>query len=70
MQVALAAVFRAYGLKPSAVVGHSMGEVAASCVAGALSLEDAALIICRRSRLLKQVSGKGAMLDAFIGPQG
>ncbi len=62
MQVALAALWRSYGVQPSAVVGHSMGEVAAAHVAGALSLADAALVICRRSRLLRRVSGRGAML--------
>ncbi|HYO60253.1 non-ribosomal peptide synthetase/type I polyketide synthase [Archangium sp.] len=61
LQVALAAVWRSYGLEPHAVVGHSMGEVAAAHVAGALSLEDAARIICERSKLLKRVSGQGAM---------
>ncbi|SEU29053.1 type I polyketide synthase [Stigmatella erecta] len=61
LQVALAAVWRSLGLEPHAVVGHSMGEVAAAHVAGALSLEDAARIICERSKLLKRVSGQGAM---------
>jgi acyl transferase domain-containing protein/NAD(P)-dependent dehydrogenase (short-subunit alcohol dehydrogenase family) len=61
IQVALAALWRSWGVEPSAVVGHSMGEVAASHVAGALSLEDAAMVICRRSRLLRRISGQGAM---------
>ncbi|MFY0568047.1 SDR family NAD(P)-dependent oxidoreductase [Archangium lansingense] len=61
LQVALAAVWRSFGLEPHAVVGHSMGEVAAAHVAGALSLDDAARIICERSKLLKRVSGQGAM---------
>ena len=61
VEVALAAAWRAWGLEPDAVVGHSMGEVAAAYVVGALSLEDAARIICRRSRLLRSVSGQGAM---------
>jgi acyl transferase domain-containing protein/acyl carrier protein len=65
IQVALAALWRSWGIEPDAVVGHSMGEVAAAHVAGALSLEDAAQIICRRSQLLKQVSGQGAM--AVVG---
>jgi acyl transferase domain-containing protein len=59
--VALAALWRSWGVEPAVVVGHSMGEVAAAYVAGALSLEDAAAVICRRSRLLRKVSGKGAM---------
>ena len=61
VQVALAHLWRAWGVVPDAVVGHSMGEVAAACVAGALSLEDAAGLICFRSALMRQVSGRGAM---------
>ncbi|XXX76159.1 type I polyketide synthase [Sorangium sp. So ce134] len=61
VEVALAALWRSWGVEPAAVVGHSMGEVAAAHVAGALTLQDAAAVICRRSRLLRKVSGKGAM---------
>ncbi len=61
IQVALAAVWRAWGVTPAAVVGHSMGEVAAAHVAGMLSLRDAVRVICRRSRLLTGQRGKGAM---------
>ncbi|MBI2838245.1 MAG: type I polyketide synthase [Acidobacteria bacterium] len=61
IQVALAALWRAWGISPHAVVGHSMGEVAAACVAGALSLDDAARVLSRRSQLLRRRSGQGAM---------
>ena len=61
MQVSLAALWRSWGVEPAAIVGHSMGEVAAAHVAGVLSLEDAARVICRRSELMKRVSGRGAM---------
>ncbi|MDZ7309035.1 MAG: type I polyketide synthase, partial [candidate division KSB1 bacterium] len=61
IQVSLAALWRAWGITPAAVVGHSMGEVAATHVAGALTLEEASRIICRRSQLLRRTSGKGAM---------
>ena len=61
VEVALAALWRSWGVEPDAVVGHSMGEVAAACVAGALSLDEAARVICRRSQLMKRVSGQGAM---------
>lgn len=61
VEVALAALWRSWGFEPAAVVGHSMGEVAAAHVAGILSIEQAAQIICRRSRLLLRASGKGAM---------
>ena len=59
--VALAALWRSWGVEPDMVVGHSMGEVAAAHVAGALSLEDAVRVICRRSRLMARVSGSGGM---------
>ncbi|EYF00132.1 type I polyketide synthase [Chondromyces apiculatus] len=61
MQVSLAALWQSFGVTPDAVVGHSMGEVAAACVAGALSLDDAAHVICRRSHLLARSRGRGAM---------
>ncbi|MEZ4297754.1 MAG: acyltransferase domain-containing protein [Polyangiaceae bacterium] len=61
IEVALAALWRSRGVQPACVIGHSMGEVAAAHVAGMLSLEDAAKVICRRSKLLSRVSGNGAM---------
>ncbi|PCC69161.1 myxalamid-type polyketide synthase MxaE and MxaD [Nannocystis exedens] len=61
VSVALAALWRAWGVEPDVVVGHSMGEVAAACVAGALSLDDAAQVICERSRLMRRLGGQGAM---------
>ncbi len=54
IQVALAAALRAHGAEPSAVIGHSMGEVAAAYVVGGLNLEDAVRIIYARSRLLAE----------------
>jgi acyl transferase domain-containing protein/surfactin synthase thioesterase subunit/acyl-CoA synthetase (AMP-forming)/AMP-acid ligase II len=61
IEVALAALWRSWGVEPDLVVGHSMGESAAAHVAGALSLEDAVAIICRRSKLLRQIRGRGEM---------
>lgn len=70
VQVALAALWRSWGIEPDAIVGHSMGEVAAAHIAGALSLDDAARIICHRSRLLQRATGQGgAMLVAELGLQ-
>ena len=65
IQVGLAALWRSWGITPDAVVGHSMGEVAAAHVSGALTLEDAARVICARSRLLRRLSGQGGM--AVVG---
>ena len=66
MSVALAAVWRSAGVTPGAVVGHSMGEIAAAHLAGILTLEDAAKIICRRSRLMRSLSGSGAMASVEL----
>jgi myxalamid-type polyketide synthase MxaD len=66
IQVALAALWRSWGIEPDAVVGHSMGEIAAAHVAGALRLEDAVCVICRRSRLLRRASGRGEMAMAEL----
>ena len=68
IQVALAALWRSWGVEPTAVVGHSMGEVAAAHVAGALSLEDAARVICTRALMLRTVRGRGTMMTAELSP--
>jgi amino acid adenylation domain-containing protein len=60
LQVALAALWRSWGVVPDAVVGHSLGEVAAAHVAGALGLTDALRIAWLRGRLTRQVAGRGA----------
>ncbi|MEG3631630.1 type I polyketide synthase [Streptomyces poriticola] len=62
VQVSLAAALRARGAEPALCLGHSMGEVAAACTAGALSVRDAAAVICRRSSLMARLAGRGAML--------
>ncbi|ORW34944.1 polyketide synthase, partial [Mycobacterium palustre] len=69
MQVALAATMNSYGVRPGAVIGHSMGESAAAVVAGALSLEDGVRVICRRSRLMATISGSGAMASVELPAQ-
>jgi acyl transferase domain-containing protein/acyl carrier protein len=67
MQVALAATMeRSYGVRPGAVIGHSLGESAAAVVAGALSLEDGARVICRRSKLMCRIAGGGAMASVEL----
>ena len=61
VMVSLAALWRSMGIQPDAVVGHSQGEIAAACVAGALTLQDAAKVVALRSRALKRLAGHGAM---------
>ncbi|MGW4880401.1 SDR family NAD(P)-dependent oxidoreductase [Streptomyces sp. NPDC004262] len=66
VNVSLAALWRSYGVEPEAVIGHSQGEIAAACVAGALSLADAAAVVCLRSRALTALSGKGGMMSVAL----
>ncbi|MFD8825306.1 type I polyketide synthase, partial [Streptomyces sp. NPDC059605] len=60
VMVGLADVWRSFGIEPSAVVGHSLGEAAAAYVSGALSLDDAARVVASSSRILRSVTGRGA----------
>ena len=62
MQIGLIAVLRAKGIKPDAIIGHSVGEVAAAVASGALTAEDGATIASRRAMLYRQVMGTGAMV--------
>ncbi|MCP2344663.1 6-methylsalicylic acid synthase [Nonomuraea roseoviolacea subsp. carminata] len=62
MQLGLVELWREHGVRPHAVIGHSVGEIAAAVTAGALSRLDGARLICRRSLLLRRVAGRGAMV--------
>ncbi|MGY5138295.1 acyltransferase domain-containing protein, partial [Streptomyces nigrescens] len=66
VMVSLAEVWRAHGVEPSAVVGHSQGEIAAACVAGALSLEDGARVVALRSKAIRALSGRGGMVSVAL----
>ncbi len=67
VMVGLAAVWASVGVEPDAVVGHSQGEIAAACVAGALSLEDAARVVALRSQAIAtQLSGRGGMASVAL----
>ncbi|MGW7820224.1 type I polyketide synthase [Streptomyces puniciscabiei] len=67
VMVSLAALWQHAGIEPAAVVGHSQGEIAAACVAGGLSLDDAARVVALRSRALGSLSGQGAMASLGLG---
>jgi phthiocerol/phenolphthiocerol synthesis type-I polyketide synthase B len=61
LQLALTQLWRSYGVHPDAVIGHSMGEVSAAVVAGALSVPDGLRVIATRSQLMSQLAGQGAV---------
>ncbi|AQS67525.1 type I polyketide synthase [Streptomyces pactum] len=69
VMVSLAEVWRSYGVRPAAVVGHSQGEIAAACVAGALSLDDAARVVALRARALGALAGAGGMVSVALPPE-
>ncbi|MFJ6688264.1 type I polyketide synthase [Streptomyces sp. NPDC091294] len=64
VMVSLAALWRSYGVEPAAVVGHSQGEIAAACVAGALTLADGARVVALRSQAIAAgLAGGGGMVS-------
>ncbi|MEU4906040.1 SDR family NAD(P)-dependent oxidoreductase [Streptomyces sp. NPDC022067] len=67
VMVSLAELWRSLGVVPAAVVGHSQGEIAAACVAGILSLRDAARVVALRSQVIGRVlAGKGGMVSVAL----
>ncbi|MET0400917.1 MAG: acyltransferase domain-containing protein, partial [Cystobacter sp.] len=62
LEYALAQQWKAWGVKPAAVLGHSLGEYVAACVAGALSLEDALRLVVRRGQLMEELAEPGKMV--------
>lgn len=61
MQVGLAALWKSWGVRPGAVIGHSVGEIAAAHAAGVLTLADATSVVFHRSRLMQSARGYGSM---------
>ena len=67
LEMALAEMWKSWGVAPSAVMGHSLGEYAAACVAGVFSLEDGLRLVVERARLMSQLAGDGEMASVFTG---
>jgi acyl transferase domain-containing protein/SAM-dependent methyltransferase len=65
LQVSLAALWRSWGIQPSMVMGHSVGEYAAACVAGVFSLEDGLKLVAARGRLMESLPESGQMVAVF-----
>ncbi len=69
VEYALAQLWISWGIQPAAVLGHSVGEYVAACVAGVYSLADGLKLIARRARLMQNVSGQGIMAAVMAGEQ-
>ncbi|WP_072690196.1 type I polyketide synthase [Rhodococcus marinonascens] len=68
VMVGLAGLWRAHGVEPAAVVGHSQGEIAAAYISGALSLSDAALVVAERSRVIVASAPRGGGMASVALP--
>ncbi|MBC9909406.1 type I polyketide synthase [Chitinophaga varians] len=66
---ALAEVWKSWGITPSIVAGHSVGEYAAAYVAGVFSLDDGLKLVTARARLMQGVKEPGSMATAFAGQE-
>jgi myxalamid-type polyketide synthase MxaB len=69
VQMGLAKLLQSWGFQPDAVLGHSVGQYAAACVAGVISWQDGLLLISHRGRLIGDLPAGGEMLAVFASIQ-
>jgi amino acid adenylation domain-containing protein len=68
LQVALAELWASWGITPAAVIGHSVGELAAACIAGCFDLEDGLAFACTRGQLMQSLAEGGVMTTLLTDP--